>query len=378
MKKATALISAMALAAGLASSAQAETYSYTTFNAPSHVMTREMGTHWAEMIREGTNSEINFEVFAGSALIPTLSFLQGTGDGLVNAAQLSVPYYAADLPINYVSGELGFQNPDYFALAFAYADYIMNDAAAHGEWRSKNIVPLGTVATPNYFYVCKDVVKTMADLQGKKVRSPGGGWGRFTNDIGMVAVSIPYNELYTSMERGAVDCAAMSTSDLVSGATVLDLVKNGSVVKIPLSPGYNTSHDGFNAATWQSFTDAQRRVILDATAVAMAAAHVGYEKDVQASEQAGRDAGMVFIDEMDDEMKAFYADWNTKNLDIVIAEAKERGMENPEAVLASMQAYIDKWNGLIAGVARDDQETLTKILKENLFDKVDEKTYGMN
>jgi len=371
------LFSTAGVCALLAGTAMAETYSYASFNAPSHVMVRTLGTGWADDIREATGGAVDFEIFAGAALMPPLSMLQGVGDGLASAGHLAVPYYASDMPINYVAGELGFANPDYFALAFAYADYIMNDPTAHGEWRSKNIVPMGTISTPNYFYVCKDVVATMAELQGKKVRSPGGAWGRFTTDVGFIAVSIPYNELYTSLERGAVDCAAMSTSDLTAGATVLDLVKSGSVLKIPLSPGYNSAHNAMNADTWKSLTDEQRRVILDATAIGMVKAHVGYEKEVAEAEQAGKDAGMTFIETMDAEIQAFYDDWNTKNIQVVVDAAKERGMEDPQAVLDSMQSYIDKWNGLIAGVSRDDEATLTAIVKENLFDKVDESTYGM-
>lgn len=374
----TLLAAAAAMSALAAGTAGAETYSYASFNAPSHIMVRTLGTGWADQVREATGGEVDFEIFPGASLMPPLSMLQGVGDGLATAAHLAVPYYASDLPINYVAGELGFANPDYFALAFAYADYIVNDAAAHGEWRAQNVVPMGTISTPNYFYVCKDVVTDMAGLQGKKVRSPGGAWGRFTTDIGFVAVSIPYNELFTSMERNAVDCAAMSTSDLVSGATVLELVKSGSVLKIPLSPGYNSSHNAINEDVWKSLTDDQRRAILDAIAVGMVRAHIGYEAEVAEAEQAGRDAGMVFVEEMDDEIQAFYDDWNTKNLQIVIDAARERGLEDPAAVLDSMQSYIDKWNGLIDGVARDDEAALTAILKENLFDQIDETAYGMD
>lgn len=303
MKPTTVFLTAVGFATFVAGGAVAETYSYASFNAPSHVMVRALGTGWADEIRDASGGEVDFEIFPGASLMPPLSMLQGVSDGLANAAHLAVPYYASDMPVNYVAGELGFANPNYFALAFAYADYIVNDPASQTEWQGQNIVPMGTVSTPNYYYVCKDKVATFDDLQGKKVRSPGGAWGRFTTDIGMIAVSIPYNELFTSMERNAVDCAAMSTSDLTSGATVLELVKSGSVVKIPLSPGYNSAHNAFNADTWKSLTDAQRRTILDATAVGMAKAHVGYVTEVNASEQAGKDAGMTFVEEMDAEMQ---------------------------------------------------------------------------
>ncbi|MCA3643807.1 MAG: C4-dicarboxylate ABC transporter substrate-binding protein, partial [Methylobacterium sp.] len=39
---------------------------------------------------------------------------------------------------------------------------------------------------------------------------------------------------------------------------------------------------------------------------------------------------------------------------------------------------VAKWEGLLKNVDRNDPKALAKVLKDNLYSRIDEKTYGTN
>ena len=48
-----------------------------------------------------------------------------------------------------------------------------------------------------------------------------------------------------------------------------------------------------------------------------------------------------------------------------------------KALIARFEATMAKWTGLLQNVDRSDPKALTKLLKDNLYSKVDVKTYGV-
>jgi TRAP-type C4-dicarboxylate transport system substrate-binding protein len=371
------LFLAAGLSIGLAGTASAEIYTFSGWLAPTHVMTREGQVGWADMVREATKGEIDFEVHPGAAILPPLSTLQGVGDGVAQGGHITPLYHPSEMPVNYLSGQAGgySTNPDFFVLSAAYLDYAMHDPDAYAEWSNYNIVPLITISTPIYHFICATEINSLADMKGKKVRAPGGVWAGITEAFGMIAVNLPFNELYTAMERGAVDCAAMDMANLTSGATVLDLAK--SAVMVPISPGYNAAQVSLNQDFWNSQTEANRRIMLDKAAIAMARAIVVYNNEARAATEEGVAKGLKIV-EPTEEMLGVQKDFSAKWYDAVVKEGKEqRGLADPAAVLAAEQAYIDKWTKLLEGLDKSDADAFAKILSDNLFSQVDVKTYGM-
>ena len=98
------------------------------------------------------------------------------------------------------------------------------------------------------------------------MRYPGGGWARFGEALGTVGVAIASSEMYTAMERGSIDCTLSDATHLTGGATLLEVTK--AVTMLPTSPFYSAAVWIYNPDYWKGLTDAQRRIFLDATAVA--------------------------------------------------------------------------------------------------------------
>lgn len=368
---------ATSLTAVMVSSAvSAETYTFSGWLPPSHVLTRGIMSGWAEDVWEASGGDIDFEVFTGEALLPALGTLQGIGSGVAHAGHVAALYHPSELPHAVIVGEFGHQMPDPMIVSFAYLDYIMNEESANAEWRRNGVLPSATVSTEPYYYMCSGNVNTLADLRGKRVRAPGAGWARFSEHINMTAVNVAASELYTAMERGAVDCVLADLTQLTSGSSILDLTD--SIIMMSLGPAYTASHVTYNLEFWRSLTDEQRRMLFDVNASAMARTLIMYHDEAQAALEEARERGVEIV-EPDEALKTAYNDWVDDGIGGLVELSEDRyQIAGAQDYFDKGQQYIDKWKGLMDDVNRGNVDAVAEVIKVNLFDKIDVSTYGMN
>lgn len=257
MAKFIGIVSAGLLAA-CATQVQAERHTFHTWLNPSYIFTAEGNIGFADAVRKDSNGEIDFEVMTGGVLYPATGTIEGIGNGVADAGPVSPSYHPSQFPVANAIGDMGFAHPDPMLLTFAYADFSVHDPAAQGDWVRNNLVFADGGSTPVYYLMCKGDVKSFADAKGKRIRVPGGGLSRFAEAIGGISVNIPGSEIYTVMERGAIDCAIGDAAQLTSGTNIIELV--GSVIMQPLNPAYITGMIVYNPGFWKSLTDDQRRL----------------------------------------------------------------------------------------------------------------------
>ena len=346
-----------------------------TWLEPNHIITLEAHKGWANLVKEATKGEIDFEVFVGGALIPAKSTMQGTADGLAQVGFHTATYTPSDLPVSNALADMGFETPDAYVMSLAFGDFMMNDAEGYNDWRKNGVIFGGSYSTPIYYFICREPVKTLADVKGKRVRMPGGGWARFGQEIGVVGVNVPSSEIYTAFERGSVDCTASDPTHLTSGATLMEVAK--SVTLLKMSPFYAGVTYAYNPTFWKGLTDEQRRTLFDQSARAMARMQIHYDKEAQDALEKAKAAGVTLI-EPDATLQKAYDDWAAGGVGGMAEIAKStHGIADPEALYARFRPYVAKWQGLFASVDRHDEEAVTKVIKENLFDQINVSTYGM-
>jgi TRAP-type C4-dicarboxylate transport system substrate-binding protein len=343
---------------------------------PNHVITREAHVQWAKDLAEASNGEINFEVIVGGALIPAQSTMQGVADGLAQSGFHTATYTPSDLPVSNAVADMGFITPDPFIMAFAWSDFMMNEPVGFNEWRDNGVLFGGGYAVPEYNFICRDPVTTLEDMKGLRVRMPGGGWARFGQEIGVVGVNVPSNEIYTAFERGSVDCTASDTSHLTGGATLMEVA--GGVTTLAMSPFYAGVTWAYNPDFWADLTPEQRRTVFDVSAESLARLQVAYAREAsEAREQAA--ANGIAIVEPDASLQEAYDKWVADGVgDMAGIAASTHGIEDPEALFASFQGYVDKWSDLLSGLEQPyTAEALTALLQENLYGPIDVNTWGL-
>ncbi len=376
MLKLRNLTAGLGLAVAFAGSAHAADKAIlATWLEPNHPISVYSTIAWSEAIKKASNGELDFDVMMGGALMPPAATMQGTADGLAQIGLHTATYTPSDLPVSNALADMGFTNPDSFVLAFAFTDFMMNDKAGYDDWRGNGVIYGGGFASPPYYFICREELRTLADFQGKRVRYPGGGWARFGEALGTVGVAIASSEMYTAMERGSIDCTLSDATHLTGGATLLEVTKG--VTMLPTSPFYSAAVWIYNPDYWKGLTDAQRRIFLDETAAAQVRMEMGYLEDEKKALDAARARGVKIV-EPDETLTAAYDNWVAEGVGDMAGVVKERhGIEDPEALFASFKVYIDKWAGLLGSVDRTDEAALIALVKANLYDRIDEKTYGM-
>ncbi|PWE28921.1 C4-dicarboxylate ABC transporter substrate-binding protein [Pararhodobacter marinus] len=368
-----ALAGTTALTIGTAAEAQ---YLFSSWLEPNHVITREAHMQWAEDLAEATDGEVAFEVIVGGALIPAQSTMQGVADGLAQAGFHTATYTPSDLPVSNAVADMGFITPDPFVMAFAWSDFMMNEPAGFNDWRDNGVLFGGGYAVPEYNFICREPLSTLADFEGKRVRMPGGGWARFGQAIGVVGVNVPSNEIYTAFERGSVDCTASDTSHLTGGATLMEVA--GGVTTLAMSPFYAGVTWAYNPDFWAGLTPEQRRTVFDVSAESLARLQVAYAREASEARDAAAERGIPIV-EPDASLQEAYDAWVADGVgDMAGIAASAHGIEDPQALFDSFQGYVDKWVGLLDGLEQPyTVEDLTALLQENLYGPIDVNTWGL-
>lgn len=365
-------LAAAALWPGLANATEAI---LSSFIEPTHVVSANLHIAWAEDVRKASNGAFNIEVMTGGALLPASGTMAGVASGVAQMGILPAAYAPSEVPVSNAIGDMGFVNPDPFVLAFAFTDFMMHEEVGYNDWRQNGVIFGAGFSTPEYYYICNRDVSTLEEMKGLKTRLPGLGWARFGEHIGLTPVALPASEIYIGFERGALDCVSIDASALITGPSILDLTE--AIVMLPTMPGYSSAGTFYNPDFWKSLTDDERRMLLDETARGMARTQIAYDAVAQEGLNQARAAGVKF-NEPDAALRQSLDDWVKNGIGGMADIARDRlGIADPEPLYALFQGYIDKWDGLMEGVDRTDQEAVTALLKINLFDTIDVTTYGM-
>ncbi|KIN70554.1 TRAP-T family transporter, DctP (Periplasmic binding) subunit [Sulfitobacter noctilucae] len=373
MKK---LILSTALAGLIAGAASAQTdFIANSFYDGAVPMSGEGYVRWAELVKELSGGELAPEVFTGTVLLAPRAALQGIQDNVVQVAHHAAVYTPSDLPVANSVQELGFAYSDPVAAIFAVADFSMNNEAQLKEWKDQQVVYLGAFATPPYVLMCSSPVRNLAEMKGKRIRTAGSAVSIWVEEAGGIPVNVPSSEMYTGLERGSLDCATNSASDLVD-RSLLEVAEHTTLLSTGMY--YAGPQWGFNTAFWEGLTSGQREALMEASARSMARIVIAYgnkvEEGLAASKAAG---GNVYEPEQD--LAEHVAEFRDRASASAVEKAgTDYGLSDPEGVIGDFEATMQKWSDLLDGVDPKDEDALTEIAMKEIFSKIDASTYGVN
>ncbi|PWE50928.1 C4-dicarboxylate ABC transporter substrate-binding protein [Thioclava sp. NG1] len=368
--KTAAIAFAMMTAATVASAAD---YNANHFFAERHSMVRGPYVEFAKKVAEETDGEINFTVFSAGSLLPPASSLQGVRDGIAQVTYHAGTYTPSELPIDNLIGNMAFYNTDPLVMAFASTEFGLTNPAQLAEWKANGVVYGGGYSTSQYFMQCNTPVRTLADIKGKRLRMAGGAWSRFAEFVGAVPVSMPSSEMYTGLDAGSLDCA-VAAADALDSFSLKDVVTDMNTLAI--GNYYAGFEWGYNVAFWQSISPENRRVLFNEMAYYLAEHRIAFDKDVEKAVNSAKENGMA-VAEPDQALKDALAEFVVADEATLIANAKDRGVKDPEAILTEFKALVDKWDGLLAKVDTTDVDALAALARSEIYDKLDETTYGV-
>lgn len=370
-------LAAAAFAVGAAGQSLAETsFIANSFYNDQHPHSKYGYIEWAEMVKEMSGGRLQPEVYTGTVLLAPRASLQGIRDNVVQVAHHAAVYTPSELPVANAVQELGFNYDDPLAAIFAVTDFSMSNETQLAEWKDKGIVYLGAYATPPYILFCREPVRTLEEVAGKRLRTAGSTVSLWAEEVGAIPVNVPSSEMYTGLERGTLDCASNAGNDLID-RSLWEVAPYTTV--LPTGMYWSGPQWGWNRGFWNDeLTPEDRRVIMEATARAMARMNINY---IQRAEDALKEAeakGNTIYQPGEDLMASVEA-YRKKALEGVYKTAEEKyGLANGKEVIDDFRAIYAKWQELLSKVDRTDEDALTALAISEIYDKHDPATYGID
>ncbi|MEH6633285.1 MAG: TRAP transporter substrate-binding protein [Halopseudomonas aestusnigri] len=109
---------------------------------------------------------------------------------------------------------------------------------------------------PSQTLWCRDEIKSLADLRGKKIRVYSATLGDFVEGAGGTSVTVPFAEVIPALEKGVVDCGITGTMSAYKAKW--HQVANYAYV---LRVGWGMAFGAMNINTWDSL-GAEKQAVL--------------------------------------------------------------------------------------------------------------------
>ena len=201
-----------------------------------------------DLSEEYSNGQIKWEYYPGGQLAKGPDLYEATRDGIADGAFIVAPYEAGTMKIPTIL-DLPFAWPSMVVALGVFRQWFDNGLTEY--YRSYGVHPINcwwltqkyeTWTTEEWGPVTK-----LADLEGCKVRAPGGGITKAFDALGAVPVTIPSPEAYTAVQRGTLDAAVMAGEIMVT-------YKLPEVVKYALRTGFGQTGGpaAINVELWDS------------------------------------------------------------------------------------------------------------------------------
>ncbi len=345
-----------------------------SFYAAEHPLSKYAFVEWADIVREMSGGELDPEVYTGTVLLSPRGALQGIRDNVVQVATHAAVYTPSEMPVANAVQELGFNYSDPLVGIFAVADFSMHNPTQLQEWKDTGVVYLGAYNTPPYLLFCREPVRNLEEMKGKRIRTAGSTVSQWVEKVGGIPVNVPSSEMYTGLDRGSLDCATNAGNDLID-RSLWEVAPHTTTLATGMY--WAGPHWGYNPDFWASLTPEQRHTLMQATARAMARMNIAYIARAQDALDEAREKGNN-IYEPEADLKASADQYREAVLSQVYEMAEEKyGLDNGREVIDDFRATYAKWEELLADVDRTDEQALAEIAMEEIYGDIDPETYGV-
>lgn len=333
---------------------------------------------YAAAVGELTNGEVSVRVFP----LSLLSFAEanaGVRDGIADMTANLMAYFPAEFAnfnmlaefselaeLEEFAGELSST-----AFAGANMEYVIQSCpACMEEIDAQNQVYLGAASTTTYVLQCVVPLNTVADLQGKRIRTAGAYWARWAEAVGATPVSMSVNETLEGLNQGVVDCTASNTADFVNFGFI-DVVK---YVYLGLPGAQFNAPFTMNKDSWNNLSDEHKTALLRAQAKLAADMTWVYIQEARAGRERAPGLGIEYTD-ASPELVAMNREFISKDKEAVAKIYADRfNISTGNEAATALTELLAKWTDLTRNVASSDE--LAEIYWNEIFSKIDVSTYG--
>lgn len=331
-----AMAAALLLGAGLVQAKAETTLRFSNWLPTTHALYPGVWQKWASDVERVTDGRVKV-TFLPKVVGTVPGQLDAIRDGLADVGYIIHGYSPGRFTLQGVA-ELPFLGNTATSNAIAYWRIYNKHLRAYNE--HKGVVPVVVWNHgPGMLWWAKGTLKNLEDLKGTKLRAPGATTIPVVAALGAVPVQKPLTEIYELVSTGIVDGTLLSREP-ADAFNLLDALKN--LTEIP--GGLYTASQAIivNEKKWNQVDAKDRDAIMSVSGEAMAKeiARITDEQDKKAVDKM-REKGLK-VETASPELMAQIKEALKPIEQAWIADAKAKGMKNPEEVLAELRAEISK------------------------------------
>ncbi len=326
-----------------------------------------------DVIEERSGGDISVRVFQGGSLLPAKAISDGVRDGVADVGTVTMTYTPSYYPTGLLIGDLAMIGPNDTAAAFALSElFIFHCDGCQADARAQNQLVFAGFSTPQYVLIGTSPMNTVESIKGKKLRAGGPLWARFAEYMGASAVNVPTSEMYEGLSRGILDGAMYARGGLKTHG-LADVATH--VSEVPLGSFRSQNYFSYNINSWKSLTPEQRTIVLRGITAGSIANRMSYEEGEREGIALGKEEGIEFLEPTEAMMEKVNA-FVEQNTAETIERYKEKGVENPAAIVEKYKELYAKYEPMVKPI-QDDEEKLNALLWDEVMSKIDVETYGM-
>ncbi|MBY8975921.1 TRAP transporter substrate-binding protein DctP [Rhodobacteraceae bacterium NNCM2] len=325
------------LASGAIAQEAAKTHEFSMATGWSGGPLMDIGAQaFADKVAQMSDGRIQIEVHPAGTLGPGLKVSETVANGIADMGHTWIGYdWGADPTAVLFGGYAGSFDTERM-LHWLYRD---GGAELQAEWRKENFnlvsMPL-FVRTAEVFLHSRKPVKSLEDLQGLKLRTAG-AWLEISKGMGAAPVTMPGGDVYTALERGAIDATEWGTlwEDQAPGFH--------RVTKYVIIPGVHQPTAPFelviNPETWADLSESDQQLIRDAAFIVTIDSWLTIGQNDAKAVAFYREQGNEII-ELDPEVQ-----YEAREAGIAWAEGVAAENAWFKRVLDSQTAFTELWKG---------------------------------
>ena len=166
---------------------------------------RAAALEWfANELETRSDGELKIEFFWGGSLLGGRDTLGGVGSGVADMGTVVGFFTPKELQL-YNIGDLPVDNSDIWVGMRAMYELSGTNEAMTKEFSDAGVHYLTNYSTGPVQLICRDEVKTLADLDGKKIRASG-PYGDTLEKLGVEIVRMSQADVYQALDSGLIDC----------------------------------------------------------------------------------------------------------------------------------------------------------------------------
>ncbi|MEW5423232.1 TRAP transporter substrate-binding protein [Amorphus sp. 3PC139-8] len=210
------------VAVGLSTaSAGAENLRYAHFMPAQSWQQDKLFEAWADAVNEASGGELDVTIFPAQTLGKAPAGYDNAKNGVADIAWTVQGYTAGRFPLSQIMELPGlFDTAEVGSCAF---QKLYDSGALDDEYKDTHVLFVHTHG-PGQLHMGEEPVKTLADLQGKKLRRPTAVIGTLLDELGAEPVGLPAPAIYENLERGVID-GYMITWESVVAFRLAELTK---------------------------------------------------------------------------------------------------------------------------------------------------------